>query len=179
MNLQGARIHITGIVQGVGFRPFVYGLATRLSLNGWVRNTSAGVEIEVDGHKDNLEAFITALRGDAPPLSRIDSFQVDWLPVNGFSSFEIIHSAGKAGDFIPISPDVSICPDCLQEMFDPQDRRHRYPFINSLRPPQDNYGDLRDVRRLCSRILQSVRSPFSRPACGLPGMWTSCLAGEG
>jgi len=80
MTLQGARIHITGIVQGVGFRPFVYGLATRLSLKGWVRNTSAGVEIEVDGHSEDLKAFVTSLRGDAPPLSRIDSFQVDCLP---------------------------------------------------------------------------------------------------
>jgi hydrogenase maturation protein HypF len=130
MTTKGARIHITGIVQGVGFRPFVYGLATRLALHGWVRNTSAGVEIEVDGSQEDLEQFITALRGDAPPLSRIDAFQVDWVPVNGFTAFEIVHSEGKPGDFIPISPDVSVCPDCLSELFDPHDRRYRYPFIN-------------------------------------------------
>ncbi|HUV26899.1 MAG TPA: carbamoyltransferase HypF [Anaerolineales bacterium] len=130
MVLKGVRIHITGIVQGVGFRPFVYGLADRLALNGWVRNTSAGVDIEVDGYQEDLEAFICSLQEDAPPLSRIDSFQVDWIPANGFTTFEIVHSEGKPGDFIPISPDVSICPDCLEELYDPGDRRYRYPFIN-------------------------------------------------
>jgi hydrogenase maturation protein HypF len=130
MSLVGVRIHITGIVQGVGFRPFVYGLADRLALKGWVRNTSAGVDIEVDGIQEELESFISCLKEEAPPLSRIDSFQADWIPVNGFTTFEIIHSEGRAGDFIPISPDVSICPDCLQELFDPRDRRFRYPFIN-------------------------------------------------
>jgi len=130
MAQQGIRIHITGIVQGVGFRPFVYGLADRLALKGWVRNTSAGVDIEVDGLQTALEAFINALQEEAPPLSRIDSFQVDWIPVNSFSTFEIVHSESKPGDFIPISPDVSLCQDCLKELFDPHDRRYRYPFIN-------------------------------------------------
>jgi hydrogenase maturation protein HypF len=130
MALQGVRIHITGIVQGVGFRPFVYGLADRMQINGWVRNTSAGVDIEVDGAQADLDTFIDRLRTEAPPLSRIDSIQIDWIPANGFSRFEIVHSEGKAGDFIPISPDVSICPDCLEEMFDPGDRHYRYPFIN-------------------------------------------------
>jgi len=130
MALQGVRIHITGIVQGVGFRPFVYAAADRLGLKGWVRNTSAGVDIEVDGTQEQLESFIGTLQKQAPPLSRIDSFNIDWIPTNNFTSFEIIHSEGKSGDFIPISPDVSICTDCLAEMFDPNDRRYRYPFIN-------------------------------------------------
>ena len=130
MTLQGVRIHITGIVQGVGFRPFVYGLADRLDLNGWVRNTSAGVDIAVDGTQETLQAFIDSLQAEAPPLSRIDSFQVDWGSPGSFSSFEIVHSQGKSGDFIPISPDVSTCQDCLAELFDPRDRRFRYPFIN-------------------------------------------------
>ncbi len=130
MALKGVRIHITGIVQGVGFRPFVYGLADRLALNGWVRNTSAGVDIEVDGTQEDLETFIDSLQAQAPPLARIDSFQIDWIPANNFSTFEIVHSEGKPGDFIPISPDVSICADCLAELLDPNDRRYRYPFIN-------------------------------------------------
>lgn len=130
MGQKGIRVHITGIVQGVGFRPFVYGLADRLALKGWVRNTSAGVDIEVDGLQTALEAFINALQEEAPPLSRIDSFQVDWIPVNSYFTFEIIHSESKPGDFIPISPDVSLCQDCLDELFDPHDRRYRYPFIN-------------------------------------------------
>ena len=128
--MQGMHVHITGIVQGVGFRPFVYGLADRLKLRGWVKNTSAGVDIEVDGEKDVLDTFIKLLREEAPPLSRIDDLSVSLRPVNGFTSFDIVHSEAVEGDFQPISPDVSICEDCLRELFDPNDRRYRYPFIN-------------------------------------------------
>ena len=126
----GLQVHITGVVQGVGFRPFVYNLATRLNLKGWVRNTSAGVDIEVDGKQDVLDAFIKALRDEAPPLSRIDELTASFLPANGFASFEIVHSEAVEGAFQPISPDVAICDDCLRELFDPSDRRYRYPFIN-------------------------------------------------
>lgn len=128
--LEGRRIHIVGIVQGVGFRPFVYGLASRFALNGWVRNTSAGVDIEVDGSPAVLKAFATALRDELPPLAQIDEMAVDVCPANGFTQFEIVHSQPVAGAFQPISPDVSICPDCERELFDPNDRRYRYPFIN-------------------------------------------------
>jgi len=130
MSLKGARIHITGIVQGVGFRPFVYGLAKRYELNGWVRNTSAGVDIEVDGEEDVLDAFVKSLRDEAPPLSRIDELTASFQSPNGFRFFDILHSEAVEGAFQPISPDVSICPDCLRELFDPSDRRYRYPFIN-------------------------------------------------
>jgi hydrogenase maturation protein HypF len=128
--MQGLRVHIAGIVQGVGFRPFVYKLAGRMNLKGWVRNTSAGVDIEVDGKKELLEAFVRALRDEAPPLSRIDEFTLSYGPANNFHSFEIVHSEAVAGAFQPISPDVAICDDCLRELFDPSDRRYRYPFIN-------------------------------------------------
>jgi len=127
---RGVKIHITGIVQGVGFRPFVYGLAKRFELYGWVRNTSAGVDIEVDGEQDILDAFVKALNNEAPPLSRIDDLTTSFGPSNGFRSFEIVHSEAVEGAFQPISPDVSTCPDCLRELFDPSDRRYRYPFIN-------------------------------------------------
>ncbi|MBN1454452.1 MAG: carbamoyltransferase HypF [Anaerolineales bacterium] len=128
--LRGARIHITGIVQGVGFRPFVYGLAKRFALNGWVRNTSAGVDIEVDGEQDVLDAFVQSLRDEAPLLSRIDELTASFQAPNGFHTFDILHSEAVEGAFQPISPDVSICPDCLRELFNPSDRRYRYPFIN-------------------------------------------------
>jgi hydrogenase maturation protein HypF len=128
--MQGLHVHIIGIVQGVGFRPFVYKLATRLELKGWVRNTSAGVDIEVDGENDQLDMFVKLLKDDAPSLSRIDEFTASRGPASGFSSFEIVHSEAVEGAFQPISPDVSICPDCLREMLDPSDRRYRYPFIN-------------------------------------------------
>jgi hydrogenase maturation protein HypF len=128
--LSGLRVKITGIVQGVGFRPFVYGLATRMNLKGWVRNTSAGVDIEVVGTVDQLENFVQALKNDHPPLARLDSLLVDSCPPNGYSNFEIVHSESIPGAFIPISPDVSICEDCLRELFDPSDKRYLYPFIN-------------------------------------------------
>jgi len=128
--MHGLRIHISGIVQGVGFRPFVYGLAARLVLKGWVRNTSAGVDIEVDGDKDILDAFVKALRDEAPSLSQIDELTASFIPANGFNTFDIIHSESIPSAFQPISPDVAICDDCLREMFDPNDRRYHYPFIN-------------------------------------------------
>ncbi len=130
MKLHNAHIHIQGIVQGVGFRPFVYSLSNRLSLTGWVRNTSAGVEICVDGPRETLESFLQALRTEAPALARIDDLRAEWGEQGGFSSFEILHSDAIPSAFQPISPDVSICPDCLRELFDPGDRRYRYPFIN-------------------------------------------------
>jgi hydrogenase maturation protein HypF len=128
--LKKASIHITGIVQGVGFRPFVYALATRLNLKGWVRNTSAGVDIEVDGDSTILESFLALLRSETPPLARMDSFEVTYHSPGGFTEFTIVHSATIPDAFQPISPDVSICTDCLDELFDPGNRRYRYPFIN-------------------------------------------------
>ncbi|MFN8414419.1 MAG: carbamoyltransferase HypF [Anaerolineales bacterium] len=128
--MRGLSVHITGIVQGVGFRPFVYNLATKLNLKGWVKNTSAGVDIEVDGEQDVLDSFVKALRDEAPPLSRIDELTASSRPANGFTSFDIHHSESVDGAFQPISPDVAICDDCLRELFDPNDRRYLYPFIN-------------------------------------------------
>jgi hydrogenase maturation protein HypF len=128
--MDGVKVHITGVVQGVGFRPFVYNLATNLNLKGWVKNTSAGVEIEADGDKNTLDIFLQKLRDDAPTLSRIDDFTASFRPRNGFTQFDIIHSESVDGAFQPISPDVAICDDCLRELFDPSDRRYRYPFIN-------------------------------------------------
>ena len=124
------RIYINGIVQGVGFRPFVYNLAIHYALNGWVRNTSGGVEIEVTGAEDRLKQFLVSLENDAPSLAQIDSLRFETIPVDGHETFEILQSRADVGGFQPISPDVSICDDCLEELFNPADRRYRYPFIN-------------------------------------------------
>ena len=133
--LSAYRIHVTGIVQGVGFRPFVYNLATNMGLAGWVLNSSAGVEIEATGPLDTLDSFVQSLRSEAPPLAHIDRLSVDELPEAKISSlqgngFTIKRSKARPGEFQPISPDVAICDDCLRELFDPTDRRFRYPFIN-------------------------------------------------
>jgi hydrogenase maturation protein HypF len=128
-------IHITGVVQGVGFRPFVYNLAMALDLTGWVLNSSSGVEIEAIGPPAALEAFAERLESEAPPLARIETITVSEiapsdvdLPTPG--GFAIRHSEAQPGEFQPISPDIAVCDDCLDELFDPADRRYRYPFIN-------------------------------------------------
>src|SRR5512136_2703565 len=124
------KIHITGIVQGVGFRPFVYHLALRHGLRGWVLNSSAGVDIEVEGPAGALDVFVLALQAEKPPLAVIDSLSVGEAPPNGYAEFAIRHSQSAPGDFVPISPDICICDDCLRELFDPSNRRYGYPFIN-------------------------------------------------
>jgi len=153
--MEGVKVHITGVVQGVGFRPFVYNLATNLNLKGWVKNTSAGVEIEADGDKNTLDVFLQKLRDDAPPLARIDGFTASFRPHNGFTQFDIIHSESVDGAFQPISPDVAICDDCLRELFDPSDRRYRYPFINCT-----NCGPR-------FTIIQDI--PYDRPSTTMAG----------
>jgi hydrogenase maturation protein HypF len=110
----GLQIQITGIVQGVGFRPFVYNLAERLDLKGWVKNTSAGVIIEIEGDSESLNIFQASLRNDIPVLARIDTFESQPKTPHGFSSFQIIASETIDSAFQPISPDMSICPDCLK-----------------------------------------------------------------
>ncbi|MBN2044752.1 MAG: carbamoyltransferase HypF [Anaerolineales bacterium] len=128
--IKAVHIHITGIVQGVGFRPFVYNLAVHHQIKGWVRNTSAGVDIEAEAVPDQLGAFLRDLSAKSPPLSQIDQFTTNEIETQGFGEFSIIHSESDPNAFVPISPDVTVCADCLAEMSDPSDRRYRYPFIN-------------------------------------------------
>ncbi|PWH19454.1 MAG: carbamoyltransferase HypF [Anaerolineae bacterium] len=128
--MAGRYIRITGIVQGVGFRPFVYKLAHQENLLGWVKNTSAGVEILVEGCEEAILRFIRRINDEAPPLARIDQIEVHPVEENHFTKFEIIESQDIESAFIPISPDISVCNDCLHELFDPQNRRFLYPFIN-------------------------------------------------
>jgi len=130
---QAQRLHvaITGAVQGVGFRPFVYRLATELALPGWVLNSLQGVTIEVEGDPATLQRFVHGLENDKPALSTISSLQTTYLDPVGFTEFEIRHSddrSGSAGALI--LPDLATCPDCLREVLDPADRRFRYPFTN-------------------------------------------------
>jgi hydrogenase maturation protein HypF len=126
----GTKIHITGIVQGVGFRPFVFTQAVQKGLTGWVCNTSAGVDIEVTGEPVDISLFIQSLKSESPQLARIDTLNVQEIPLKHYDIFEIVDSKVISDAFQPISPDIGICPDCLKELFDPQDRRYRYPFIN-------------------------------------------------
>ncbi|UCC75839.1 MAG: carbamoyltransferase HypF, partial [Anaerolineales bacterium] len=123
-------IELTGVVQGVGFRPFVYNLALEHELRGWVRNTSAGVQIELEGVPGAVQAFARDLVAKAPPLARIESISVRDIAPKGVSGFAILPSQPQAGAYQLVSPDIATCDDCLRELFDPKDRRERYPFIN-------------------------------------------------
>lgn len=114
----------------MGFRPFVYQLAQRYGLTGWVSNTSQGVLIEVEGEKVELTAFVQALSQEAPPQAVVESVSWELYPPAGFSDFTIRESIKKGGQFVLISPDIATCAECLKELFDPADRRYRYPFIN-------------------------------------------------
>jgi hydrogenase maturation protein HypF len=121
---------VRGVVQGVGFRPFVYRLATDRSLAGWVLNSTEGVVIEVEGTPDALAGFGTDLIARKPPLAVIEQVQTTALPPVGHTGFAILASQDQPSGFALVSPDIAICPDCLRELRDPADRRYRYPFIN-------------------------------------------------
>jgi len=123
-------VKVQGIVQGVGFRPFIYQLAKRRRLNGWVRNQSDGVEIEVAGPSDLVQDFIGSISRESPPLARIVNIETADLPYRELEEFKIISSRTLESRSTLISPDVCTCRDCLQELLDPLDRRFRYPFIN-------------------------------------------------
>jgi len=123
-------VKIRGIVQGVGFRPFIYHLAKHYDLKGWVLNSSNGVEIKVTGNPDSLKSFLDEIKQNPPSLARIDTFETNQETNQDFINFEIRMSESKEGEFIPVSPDICTCDECLQELVNPADRRYRYPFIN-------------------------------------------------
>jgi hydrogenase maturation protein HypF len=125
-----ARVKVWGVVQGVGFRPFVYRLAHEHNLNGWVRNTSANVTIEVEGGEASLKSFMAALKTEAPPMARIEEVATSFHALVGYTSFEIRGSRPQKGKYQLVSPDIATCPDCLREVLSPGDRRYGYPFTN-------------------------------------------------
>ncbi|HSO46182.1 MAG TPA: acylphosphatase, partial [Rhodoferax sp.] len=126
--LLSQHIRVTGIVQGVGFRPFVWRLAQQLGLRGWVRNDAQGVEILAQGSQPGLAELLERLRLDAPPLARVDSVQAHELAAEPFTAFSIIASqSGQAAT--AIGPDTAVCADCLHELFDPSSGRYRHAFI--------------------------------------------------
>ncbi len=183
------RVDLSGVVQGVGFRPFVRNLAVALDLAGWVRNTSAGVEIEVEGPADDLEAFVTQLVSRAPPRSQIEHVAVRDIPTNGRSRFDILESRPRPDAYQLISPDIAACEDCLSELFDPGDRRYLYPFTNCTNCgprytiirdiPYDRPNTTMRAFRMCPACRSEYEDPQDRrfhaqpnacPACG-PHVW--------
>ena len=127
-----ARLKLTvrGAVQGVGFRPFIYRLATGAGLTGWVNNSSQGVFIEVEGPRAVLVTFLLRLESEKPPRSSIQSLEASWLDPVGYPAFEIRESEPGGAKTALVLPDIATCPDCLAEIFDPHNRRYGYPFTN-------------------------------------------------
>lgn len=124
------QLKVSGVVQGVGFRPFVYNLAHNLNLSGWVCNNAHGVELQIEGEKAQIETFVRQLVIDTPPLAVIEELQQVDLPVENSQTFEIIQTNRREQGFVLVSPDICTCDDCLQEMYDPNNPRFSYPFIN-------------------------------------------------
>lgn len=127
---EARRLHITGVVQGVGFRPFAYRLASTCGVTGWVLNGESGVEAHVEGEADRVEEFVRRIRSDAPSAARVDVVETASVAWQGFRSFEIRRSERSGTPTVRISPDLPVCADCLRELFDPSNRRYRYPYIN-------------------------------------------------
>lgn len=124
------RLAVRGAVQGVGFRPFVYRLAGDLRLDGWVRNSTLGVVIEVEGRRQDLDVFRSRLTGERPPHAAIHTLEASWLDPAGHSGFQILDSVRDGAFSTLVLPDLALCDDCRREVFDPADRRYRYPFTN-------------------------------------------------
>ena len=186
---QGQRLRVRGIVQGVGFRPFIYNLAVRLGLDGSVRNTSSGVEIEIRGAPQALHEFRQGLDREAPPLARIEHVDIEACRVDGAPGFRILPSLAERGGFQLVPPDVATCPDCLRELFDPTDRRFRYPFINCTHcgprltiieaMPYDRPATTMAAFEMCPACAAEYHDPTDRrfhaqpiacPECG-PSLW--------
>ena len=124
------KLTVRGAVQGVGFRPFVFRLATGLGLAGWVNNSPQGVFIEAEGPRTMLEQFLLRLEIEKPPRSFIQSLEASWLDPAGYTTFEIRASETSGNKTALVLPDIATCPDCLREIFDPKNRRYHYPFTN-------------------------------------------------
>jgi hydrogenase maturation protein HypF len=124
------KLSIRGAVQGVGFRPFVFRLASELNLTGWVNNSPQGVFIEIEGPRAALEKFLLRLETKKPPRSFIQSLESSWLDATGYKKFKIRESETGGDKTTLVLPDIATCPDCLREIFDPANRRYRYPFTN-------------------------------------------------
>jgi hydrogenase maturation protein HypF len=183
------QIEVSGIVQGVGFRPYIYRLATGRHLSGTIRNTSAGVTIEIQGPAETVQDFVDRLPAEAPPLARITNLSVREVPcvvaqIGSDQDFRIVHSAEGAEVRTLISPDVAICPDCLREMFDAKDRRYRYPFINCTNCgprftiirdiPYDRPSTSMAVFPMCPACQAEYEAPLNRRFHAQPNACWEC-----
>ncbi len=179
------KIHLTGAVQGVGFRPFVYNLAKRLNLKGYVINDTYGVVIEIQGEEKDINQFLILLHTEKPPLAHIFSQEIEELTLTEFKDFEIRSSKSKGKKEVFILPDISTCEECLKELNNPKNRRYRYPFINCTncgprftiieKLPYDRPNTTMKKFKMCSDCESEYNNPNNRrfhaqpnacPVCG-------------
>lgn len=166
------QILIQGAVQGVGFRPFIYKLANELNLNGFITNTVNGVTIEVEGNENTLNEFVSRISSDKPRHSVIKSFNVKQLQPNGYKDFRIVESATSGEPTAIILPDIAVCNECLNEMFDPENRRYLYPFINCTNCgprfsiieslPYDRPNTSMKIFEMCDKCREEYENPLDR-----------------
>lgn len=178
------KIEVKGIVQGVGFRPFIYSLAHKYNLKGFVLNNSNGVIIDVEGEEGIIEKFISDIKKKAPPLSRIKNMDIKKLHLVGYEKFTIKPSSSKEEKFVLISPDIGTCDKCLQELFDPNDRRFHYPFINCTNCgprftiikaiPYDRPKTTMDEFKMCSRCKKEYEDFLNRRFHAQPNACSDC-----
>ena len=178
------RISVRGVVQGVGFRPFVYQLATKHNLKGWVCNTSGDVKIEVEGERRALDRFLNDLVTLAPPLARLEDISVTNHPSQGYSGFEIRHSIAEEGKYQLVSPDIATCKPCLDEVLTPSDRRYRYPFTNCTNCgprftiiediPYDRPQTTMRSFKMCSQCQREYDDPMDRRFHAQPNACPKC-----
>jgi hydrogenase maturation protein HypF len=179
-----AEIGITGIVQGIGFRPFIYNLAQKHLIQGWVLNNEKGVFIDAESEDGNLDRFIQDIPKLAPPLARIESFDVKYLEPLGYTTFEIRKSEETQEKFALISPDVAICDQCLSELFSPKNFRYRYPFINCTicgprftiiqDIPYDRHKTTMDPFTMCPVCQKEYEDPSDRRFHAQPNACSTC-----
>ena len=184
MNCRRARIHVHGAVQGVGFRPFVYRLAGELDLAGWVLNSPQGVAIEVEGAEEKLFHFRRRLEIEKPRAAAILATEVSLLEPAGYSGFEIRDSIAEGTRSATILPDLATCADCRREVFNPANRRHRYPFTNCTHCgprfsiiealPYDRANTSMKIFRMCAECEREYRDPNNRRFHAQPNACPKC-----
>lgn len=165
------KLQVTGIIQGVGFRPFIYHQANQLALKGWASNTGDGVTVDIEGSPSALDAFIEAVQKKPPINSKVESLTITNLPVCGYQQFELCNSAGQQHSMF-ISPDIATCPACIDELLDPSNRRYQYAFtscsqcgprysiINAL--PYDRERTAMHTFPLCQACQHEYDNPSDR-----------------
>ncbi len=178
------RARVTGTVQGVGFRPYVFRLATSLELAGYILNDEHGVLLEVEGAPEQIDKFLERLPGEAPPLAAVEGVAAQDAPTTGEGEFRIVESERLGEPEALVSPDTATCGDCLAELFDPADRRHRYPFINCTNcgprftivrgVPYDRPLTTMASFQMCAKCQAEYEDPRDRRFHAQPNACPSC-----